>query len=131
MELTKKLILWCLVVVGVSIICLAWRPISGDVPWSAAIQHGELVLVAVTLTASAVGYAAMASVTGTLDLVKTLVIGLGILELVLSIGVYASFSDPAPAAVHSPSSVSSTSYLLLAASLVIGAASTYVTHSAD
>jgi hypothetical protein len=130
-EFAKKLILWSSVVVGVSVICLAARPLEGDLSWTAAIYHGELVLVAVTVTASAVGYAAMASVKGTLDLLKVAVIGLGIVQLVLSIFVYAGFSHPSSGNLRSASSVAIESYVLLAASVLIGAASNYVTHRAE
>jgi hypothetical protein len=130
-EFAKKLILWSSVGVGVSVTCLAWRPIVGDLSWTAAIQRGELVLVAVTVTASAVGYAAMASVKGALDLLKVVVIALGTVELVLSIGVYAGFSQPSSGSLHSAYSVALDSYILLAASVLIGAASTYLTHRAE
>jgi hypothetical protein len=130
-EFATKLILWVSVGVGVSVVCLAWGPIGGDVTWTSAIGHGQLVLVAVTLTAGSVGYCSMVSASAGLKLLKAIVIGLGIVDLVLSIGIYASFSDPTHGSSHSPRLVATTSYVLLASSIVIGIASTYLTHRED
>lgn len=130
-EFVKKLFMWTCLGVGVSVACLAWRPITGEESWTVSIEHGELVLVAVTLLASAIGYAAMASVSGGPDLVKHAVIGLGLVALILAIGVYAGFSDPPAGASVNVRQTAGESYVLLACSIFLGSLSTYVTHRSE
>lgn len=139
MELAKRLTLWLFLVVGVSLAALVWRPIAGESRWIDEISNGELVLVAITLLASAVGYAAMATVGGGLDMLKAVVIGSGVVVLVLALGVYASFStepDSLPQATEVESSldqaesdgVAATSYWIFGAALALGVSSIYLTY---
>lgn len=131
MAFLKKLVLWACLGVGVSVASLAWRPIVGETTWTASIEHGELVLIAVTLIASAVGYAAMASVNGGADLAKNIVVGFGLVSLILAIGVYASLSDPPSKNSIDVHSAAIESYVLLGTSIFLGSLSTYVTHRSE
>lgn len=131
MGFAKKLFLSVCFGVGVGVACIAWRPIVGEISWTAAIKHGELVLVAVPLTASAVGYAAAASVRGKLDAVKCVVVGLGIVALVMSMGVYGAMSDPPPHQTVHIERNAVESYVILAVSVLLGSLSTYVTHRSE
>jgi hypothetical protein len=90
-----------------------------------------LVLVAVTLLASGVGYAAIATVSGGADLVRYFVVGTGIVVLIFSIGVYAAFSDPSGTASVDVRQTAFESYVLLASSIFLGSLSTYVTHRSE
>jgi hypothetical protein len=130
-EFLKKLLIWGCLGVGVSVAALAWRPIAGQVSWTGAIEHGELILIAVTLLASAVGYAAMASVDGGADLAKSVVVGFGLMSLIFAIGVYADLSDPNTGNNIDTHKAAVESYVILAASIFLGALSTYVTHRSE
>jgi hypothetical protein len=129
MEFPRKLFFWACFGVGVSVVCVAWRPIVGEVSWTVAIEHGELVLIAVTLIASAVGYAAIAQVDGGAEAVRSVVIGLGIIVLLLSMAVFVGMSKASGSIDHKR--VAGDSYALLAVSVLLGSLSTYVSHRSE
>jgi predicted anti-sigma-YlaC factor YlaD len=126
--LPKKFVYWGCLSVAFSVVIVAGRSLAGDAYWTTAIRRGELVIVAATLTASAVGYAAVATVTGRADIAKTIVIGPGIIVLTITIFIYSSFSDPSKN--HTVHEVASQSYVLLAVAVVLGSLATFVTHRA-
>lgn len=131
MTFLKNLLLWLSVVVGVSVAALAWHPIVGDSHWTASIRNGELVLVAITLLASAVAYSGMATVTGGVSVLKVFVIGPGTLALVLAIAVYVSFSQSQGKDLQDDHKTAVISYVFFATSLPIGAAALYITDRAQ
>ncbi len=135
MAFLRKLVLWLCVIVGVSLATLVWRPLAGRGTWLSQIDHGELVLVAIGVSASAVGYSAMAPTLPGQENIRAGVISFGILSLALSMLVYAAFSD-GPQAVAGdgrPTAlyISRVSYVFFVASLITGAASTLLLHRAE
>lgn len=131
-----KLMVWLLVVVAVSLAALVWRPLVGEGAWIQQIAQGQLILVAVTVTASAVGYSAMAEVSGGAKSLKNIIVALGVVVLVLSLLLYGAYSFQVGTEAHTPSipnsnsaiphNVAFNSYILFVASLIIGAISIYL-----
>jgi cytochrome bd-type quinol oxidase subunit 2 len=117
-DLAKELTLWVLGVL-VSLCFIAWHPLVGDATWTSAIQRGEMLLLAVTLCGSAVGYAAFASASGTRDMWKAIVIALGLVATVICGLLYASFSQ---GVAHSEYSVAWKSYVAFGTSAIVGTA---------
>src|SRR5438105_1543614 len=96
MTLAAKLIQWLGAALLIPLATLVWRPLGGDAPWHAQIDHGELILIAVVLLATGVGQCAAVSANSQLaQLLKTCVVVTSLSILVLEIGVYNVFS-PGP-----------------------------------
>lgn len=93
-ELGGRILLWVAFSVLIPIVPFSWDPIATHAGWTGQIDHGELLLVAVVLTAGAAGYAATAPVTSTRgEFAKSAVVGSALILLVLQIGVYSSFRE--------------------------------------
>lgn len=134
MELARRLVVWACLVVGVSVVTLIWRPITDKGSWLSQIDHGELILVAIAIHASAVGYAAIAPSGEKSKTLKTIVIAPGTVILILSVLVYSSFvQGPSPSAHGVPSAqyIADISYVLFVAALLIGMASMYLTYKSE
>jgi hypothetical protein len=137
-RLFVKLAVWLLVVILVSLAALFWRPLAGEGAWIRQIAQGQLILVAVSVTSSAVGYAAMARVNGTAENLRILIIALGLVVLVISLLLYGGYSNlpnlAGSAATESPAAphnLALNSYLVFLASLIIGGVSIYVTDRSE
>jgi hypothetical protein len=130
-SLIARLVLWLSSVAGVSVAAIAWRPVFGQASWSSAIRHGELVLVAITVAATALIYAAIAAASRRLSTTLAIVLGLGVVFLVFTIGAYQILSEAHPDKPISDSYANKVSYILLAISVVMGVAATCALHRAD
>jgi hypothetical protein len=113
-ELAKRLILWLSLSVGIAVVPFVWHPLAGSGRWTQQIYRGELILVSVGLLASGVGYAAMATVRGKLDILKAAIVGPGVL--------LDSKNRPSVA------QVSWTSYAIFVAASAMGFGATYIAY---
>lgn len=125
MTVFKYLTVWILGL-AVGLCAIGWHPIAEESTWTSQIQRGELLLLAVTLSATAVGYAAIGANSGKRDALKYIVILFSLVVAFLCILLYASFSQ---GALHSEHSVAWKSYVALTASALLGVAAVVLTES--
>lgn len=136
-ELLERYVVWLSAGIGVSVVTLLWRPLVADASWYEVIGRGELMLVALGVTASAVGYGGGTSPPkgSRLAVLRTLVLWPGILFLLLCAGMYigisANLDDPSVAKRLSEGSIAVRSYFVLATSVVFGSAATYLVHASE
>jgi cytochrome bd-type quinol oxidase subunit 2 len=121
----KYILVW-LLGVALALLAIAWHPLAGDATWTSEIQRGELMILALTLSGTAVGYAAIGAGGRTRDVLKLLVIILGLVVALLCGLLYSSFSQ---GALHPEHSVAWKSYAALGASAILGVASVVLTES--
>jgi hypothetical protein len=125
MTVFKYLVVW-LLGLAVGLCAIGWHPIAEEATWTSQIQRGELLLLAVTLSVTAVGYAVIGAGSGKRDALKYIVIFFGVVVAVLCLLLYASFSQ---GALHSEHSVAWKSYVALTASALLGVSAVVLTES--
>jgi hypothetical protein len=119
-------ILWLTVVVGISVAALLLKAVSGASTWSHTLRQGDLLLVGIGLTASAIAYTA--AVPGGITRAKAAVIGPGLLFLFIAAVVYALVGDNPSSSRLSPGAISVLSYVFFGVSMIFGCSSTYLTY---
>jgi hypothetical protein len=82
---------------AVSLVPLIAALLLSGAPWANTIDHGELVLITISVLTSAVAYSAMTPVaTGFPPWVKALVIGVGLIIVLFAALAYWTFSEVSP-----------------------------------
>lgn len=96
MSLIERLVLW-LAGVAVALVPLLAAVLLSGTGWTRTIDHGELVLITISMLTSAVAYSAMSPLAaGFPGWVKALVIGGGLVVVLFAALTYWSISDVSP-----------------------------------
>lgn len=96
MSLSERLILW-LVGVAVALVPLLAGAVLSEKGWARTIDHGELILITISILTSAVAYAAMSPLAnGFPKWVRAVVIGGGLVVVLFAALAYWSISEISP-----------------------------------
>lgn len=132
LDLARRLILWLSFSVGFGLLPFVTRVVAAGSSWNDEIYHGELLLMAAGILASAVGYSAVTTVAGRLDLIKVLIVAPGTILLtgiVLSYAfVHERSNNTVPADRPTQREVAALSYPAFAAAALAGLGGTYLAY---
>lgn len=133
-DLAEQVVLWATIGLGTTFVVLCWPVMFDNQTFESVTAGGQLLLISLGQFTSALGYLAMANTRGWLRVVKSAVMGGGLILLLATFGAYlkaVSGRTAAAVAPVRPASVAGPSLRLFASCAAVGALSIFVRHRSD